>query len=93
MKLIKRSDSVTKEQKQLGISRRVFMRNSSLAAGGAIAGASLFAPGMIRKAEAKSVDASAPIEVKRTICFSLLCRLWYLRRSAKRCLDGSRARV
>ncbi|HAT8521472.1 TPA: molybdopterin-dependent oxidoreductase [Vibrio vulnificus] len=68
MKLIKRSDSVTKEQKQLGISRRVFMRNSSLAAGGAIAGASLFAPGMIRKAEAKSVDASAPIEVKRTIC-------------------------
>ncbi|HFQ5375429.1 TPA: formate dehydrogenase subunit alpha [Vibrio vulnificus] len=68
MKLIKRSDSVTKEQKQLGISRRVFMRNSSLAAGGAIAGASMFAPGMIRKAEAKSVDASAPIEVKRTIC-------------------------
>lgn len=59
MKLIKRSDSVTKEQKQLGISRRVFMRNSSLAAGGAIAGASLFAPGMIRKAEAKSVDVSA----------------------------------
>ncbi|MDT8826601.1 formate dehydrogenase subunit alpha [Vibrio vulnificus] len=68
MKLIKRSDSVTKEQKQLGISRRVFMRNSSLAASGAIAGASMFAPGMIRKAEAKSVDASAPIEVKRTIC-------------------------
>ncbi|EPP5811179.1 formate dehydrogenase subunit alpha [Vibrio vulnificus] len=68
MKLIKRLDSVTKEQKQLGISRRVFMRNSSLAAGGAIAGASMFAPGMIRKAEAKSVDASAPIEVKRTIC-------------------------
>ncbi|ELE1961302.1 formate dehydrogenase subunit alpha [Vibrio vulnificus] len=68
MKLIKRSDSVTKEQKKLGISRRVFMRNSSLAAGGAIAGASMFAPGMIRKAEAKSVDASAPIEVKRTIC-------------------------
>ena len=31
-------------------------------------GAGLFAPGMIRKAEAKSVDPQAKTEVKRTIC-------------------------
>lgn len=47
MRLIKRSDSVTKEQNQLGISRRAFMKNTSLAAGGAAVGASLFTPGMI----------------------------------------------
>ncbi len=68
MKLIKRSDSVSKEQNQLGISRRSFMRNTSLAAGGAVASASLFAPGMIKKAEAKSVDPNAKTEIKRTIC-------------------------
>ncbi|GHX65024.1 putative formate dehydrogenase, alpha subunit [Vibrio cholerae] len=49
MRLIKRSDSVTKEQNQLGISRRAFMKNTSLAAGGAAVGASLFTPGMILK--------------------------------------------
>ncbi len=68
MKLIKRSDSVSKEQNQLGISRRAFMKNSSLAAGGAVAGACLFTPGMIKKAEAKSVDPNAKTEIKRTIC-------------------------
>ncbi|KIE20610.1 formate dehydrogenase [Vibrio sinaloensis] len=68
MKLVKRSDSVSKEQNQLGISRRAFMKNSSLAAGGAVAGACLFTPGMIKKAEAKSVDPSAKTDVKRTIC-------------------------
>lgn len=68
MKLVKRSDSVSKEQNPLGVSRRAFMRNSSLAAGGAVVGAGLFAPGMIRKAEAKSVDPQAKTEVKRTIC-------------------------
>ena len=68
MKLIKRSDSVSKEQNQLGISRRSFMKNTSLAAGGAVASASLFAPGMIKKAEAKSVDPNAKTEIKRTIC-------------------------
>ncbi|MCG9648368.1 formate dehydrogenase subunit alpha [Vibrio brasiliensis] len=68
MKLVKRSDSVSKEQHQLGVSRRAFMKNSSLAAGGAVVGASLFAPGMIKKAEAKSVDPSAKTEIKRTIC-------------------------
>ncbi|AIW18898.1 formate dehydrogenase subunit alpha [Vibrio coralliilyticus] len=68
MKLVKRSDSVSKERNPLGVSRRAFMRNSSLAAGGAVVGAGLFAPGMIRKAEAKSVDPQAKTEVKRTIC-------------------------
>lgn len=68
MKLTKRSDSVSKERNPLGVSRRAFMRNSSLAAGGAVVSAGLFAPGMIRKAEAKSVDPEAKTEVKRTIC-------------------------
>ncbi|OLQ88389.1 formate dehydrogenase [Vibrio panuliri] len=68
MKLVKRSDSVSKEQNQLGVSRRTFMKNSSLAAGGAVVGASLFAPGMMKKAQAKPVDPSAKTEVKRTIC-------------------------
>jgi len=68
MRLTKRSDNVTKEQNQLGISRRSFIRNSSLAAGGAVVGASLFAPGMIKKAKAADVDTSSKTEVKRTIC-------------------------
>ena len=68
MKLVKRSDNVSKEQRQLGVSRRAFMKNSSLAAGGAVVGASLFAPGMIKKAQAKTVDPSANTEIKRTIC-------------------------
>lgn len=45
MKLVKRSDSVSKERNPLGVSRRAFMRNYSLAAGGAVVGAGLFAPG------------------------------------------------
>ncbi|MCG9552453.1 formate dehydrogenase subunit alpha [Vibrio sp. Isolate31] len=68
MKLVKRSDSVSKETNQLGVSRRAFMKNTSLAAGGAVVGASLFAPGMMKKAQAKSVDPEAKTEVKRTIC-------------------------
>ncbi len=68
MRLTKRSDNVTKEKNQLGISRRAFMKNSSLAAGGAVVGAGLFAPNMIKKAQAADVDHNAEIEVKRTIC-------------------------
>ncbi|PSU34717.1 formate dehydrogenase subunit alpha [Photobacterium lutimaris] len=68
MKLTKRSDNVSKDENQLGISRRSFIRNSSLAAAGGMAGAGLFAPGMMKKAEAKEVDPKAPVEVKRTIC-------------------------
>ncbi|WP_441257611.1 formate dehydrogenase subunit alpha [Vibrio sp. Vf1514] len=68
MRLTKRSDSTSKEKNQLGISRRAFMKNTSLAAGGAAVGAALFAPGMIKKAQASDVDRSAKTEVKRTIC-------------------------
>ncbi|GAM59285.1 formate dehydrogenase-O, major subunit [Vibrio ishigakensis] len=68
MKLVKRSESVSKNQNGLGVSRRSFMKNTSLAAGGAMVGAGLFAPSMMRKAEAKSVDPDAKTEVKRTIC-------------------------
>ncbi|NVO99261.1 twin-arginine translocation signal domain-containing protein, partial [Photobacterium damselae subsp. damselae] len=37
MKLTKRSDKVSKDENQLGISRRSFIRNSSIAAAGGIA--------------------------------------------------------
>ncbi|GAL03646.1 formate dehydrogenase-O major subunit [Photobacterium aphoticum] len=49
MKLTKRSDNVSKDENQLGITRRSFIRNTSLAAAGGVAGASLFAPGMMKK--------------------------------------------
>lgn len=68
MKLTKRSDQVSKDENQLGISRRAFLRNSSLAAAGGVTGASLFAPGIMKKAEAKAVDPQAPVSIKRTIC-------------------------
>ncbi|SKA49822.1 formate dehydrogenase subunit alpha [Enterovibrio nigricans] len=68
MKLTKRSDSVSKDEKQLGVSRRAFMRNSTLAAAGGVAAAGMFAPGMMKKASAKDVDSSKPKEMKRTIC-------------------------
>ncbi|PMJ98753.1 formate dehydrogenase subunit alpha [Vibrio sp. 10N.261.55.A7] len=68
MKLTKRSDSVTKKETQFGVTRRSFMKNSSLAAGGAVAGATLFAPSMMKKAQAQSVDSEAETEIKRTIC-------------------------
>ncbi|TKF34421.1 formate dehydrogenase subunit alpha [Enterovibrio norvegicus] len=68
MKLTKRSDSVSKDEKQLGVSRRTFMRNSTLATAGGIAAAGMFAPGMMKKATAKDVDSNKPVEVKRTIC-------------------------
>ncbi|WP_341488549.1 formate dehydrogenase subunit alpha [Photobacterium damselae subsp. damselae] len=70
MKLTKRSDKVSKDENQLGISRRSFIRNSSIAAAGGIAGASMFAPGMMKKAQAAEefIPTDAPKEVKRTIC-------------------------
>lgn len=68
MKLTKRSDTVNKDEKQLGISRRAFIRNSSIAAAGGAVGVGMFAPGMMKKAQAKSVDLESPVEIKRTIC-------------------------
>ena len=38
MKLTKRSDKVSKQENPLGISRRSFIRNTSLAAAGGVAG-------------------------------------------------------
>lgn len=67
MKLTKRSDSVQKQENQLGITRRMFMRTSTIAAG-AVASASMFVPSMMKKAQAKEVPVDTPTEVKRTIC-------------------------
>ncbi|MGL4890436.1 MAG: formate dehydrogenase, partial [Aeromonas veronii] len=50
-----------------GLTRRAFMVNSSLGAGGAVA-AGWLAPAMMQRAEAKTVAAGVPVEVKRTIC-------------------------
>ena len=44
------------------------MRNTTIAAAGGAAGASLFVPGMMKKANAKQADPSKPKEMKRTIC-------------------------
>ncbi|KXF81474.1 formate dehydrogenase subunit alpha [Enterovibrio coralii] len=68
MKLTKRSDSVSKDEKQLGVSRRAFMRNTTIAAAGGAAAAGMFVPGMMKKATAKDVDPNKPKEMKRTIC-------------------------
>ncbi len=69
MKLIKRSNNTqTDDTQTLGLSRRAFMRNSSIAATGAVAGASLFSATMMKKAKAETVDPMAKTEVKRTIC-------------------------
>nr|WP_246225627.1 formate dehydrogenase subunit alpha [Vibrio agarilyticus] len=53
-----------------GLSRRTFLRTTSLAAGGAAVGAGLFAPSMMKKAQATipEADYNAPMETKRTIC-------------------------
>lgn len=50
-----------------GLTRRAFMVNSGLVAGGAVA-AGWLAPAMMQRAEAKTVAADVPVEVKRTIC-------------------------
>lgn len=49
-----------------GLTRRAFMVNSGLVAGGAVA-AGWLAPAMMQRAEAKTVAADVPVEVKRTI--------------------------
>lgn len=68
MKLTKRSDPVTKDEKQLGVSRRTFMRNSTLASAAGIVGGGIFAPGMIKKASAKGQEGITSPEMIRTIC-------------------------
>ncbi|MET0001867.1 MAG: molybdopterin-dependent oxidoreductase, partial [Candidatus Thiodiazotropha lotti] len=77
MKLHKISDSVTElnkapapsKQSAAGktMSRRSFLRNSGLMAGGA-ALATGFTPGMIKRAEAATDTAGGQVELKKTIC-------------------------
>ncbi|MCG7968620.1 MAG: formate dehydrogenase subunit alpha [Candidatus Thiodiazotropha taylori] len=77
MKLHKISDSVTDINKGsapskrstagMTMSRRSFLRNSGLMAGGA-ALATGFAPGMIKRTEAATEAAAGQVELKKTIC-------------------------
>ena len=82
MKLIKTSDQVAdpesvssapqanegaKESGRSGITRREFLHNSSLVAGGA-ALSTMFAPGMIRKAEAKVASGGGAVTEVKTVC-------------------------
>ncbi len=75
MKLVKKSNQVavgkqaSDRQVSTGnaISRRAFLRNSSLAAGGAAALAGSMSPGMMRKATAKSEKSGNTVTAK-TVC-------------------------
>lgn len=70
MRLTKKSDQPSSQPQAtgLGLSRRRFLKNSGVAAGG-VATASIVAPGMMQRANAANpVPAGAPTEVKRTIC-------------------------
>ncbi|UJF18147.1 formate dehydrogenase subunit alpha [Vibrio sp. SS-MA-C1-2] len=68
MKITKRSPSASPEKSLYGVSRRNFIKNSAIAAGG-VAGAGMLAPGMMKKAQAadETLDG-VPTEIKRTIC-------------------------
>ncbi|ANO33101.1 formate dehydrogenase [Vibrio breoganii] len=68
MKLTKRSDSTSNPNQKFGVSRRTFMKNSSLGASGAVVGAGIFAPGMMKKAQANTENKDVNVEIKRTIC-------------------------
>ncbi|MGB2078551.1 MAG: twin-arginine translocation signal domain-containing protein, partial [Vibrio sp.] len=64
MKITKRSASTPNTAKS-GLTRRHFLKSTSIAA----AGSSLFAPGMIKKVQAKTTAQSGvATEIKRTIC-------------------------
>ena len=69
MRLTKKSDqpSATSQTSGLGLSRRRFLQNSGIAAGG-VATAGMMAPGMMQQAQAATAPRGAPTEVKRTIC-------------------------
>lgn len=69
MRLTKKSDqsAATSKTSGLGLSRRRFLQNSGIAAGG-VATVGIMAPGMMQQAKAATVPTGAPIEVKRTIC-------------------------
>ncbi|EXJ09855.1 formate dehydrogenase subunit alpha [Nitrincola nitratireducens] len=65
----KTSDSSLDSQSanRLGVSRRGFLKGTSLAAGG-IAATGLLGKTMIRPTQAATPKSSAPVEIKRTIC-------------------------
>ncbi|WP_028116390.1 formate dehydrogenase subunit alpha [Ferrimonas senticii] len=67
MKLTRNTTAVQAEG--LGLNRRQFLKNAGVTTGG-IAAASMLGTGMMRKAEAATVqvDPNAPTEIKRTIC-------------------------
>lgn len=69
MRLTKKSDqpAATSSASGLGLSRRRFLQNSGIAAGG-VATAGMMAPGMMQQAEAATAPTGAPTVVKRTIC-------------------------
>lgn len=69
MRLTKKSDQpeATSRASGLGLSRRRFLQNSGIAAGG-VATAGMMAPGMMQQAEAATAPTGAPTEIKRTIC-------------------------
>ncbi|MEZ5726973.1 MAG: formate dehydrogenase subunit alpha [Burkholderiaceae bacterium] len=52
----------------VGVTRRDFLRNSGLAAGGAAAIGASLSPGMIRRADAAGTKRSGDIKTVRTIC-------------------------
>jgi len=66
MRLTKK-ETASEEQKGLGVSRRGFLKGSSMAAGG-LAASGLLGKGMMQKAEAQTAKSSAPVEISRTIC-------------------------
>lgn len=69
MRLTKKSDTpaAPSQASGLGLSRRRFLKNSGVAAGG-VAAVGIMSPGMMKQAEAASTSSNAPTDIKRTIC-------------------------
>ena len=59
--------SLETSQNRLGVTRRGFLKGTTVAAGG-IAATGLLGKSMVRPVEAATPKSSAPVEVKRTIC-------------------------
>ncbi len=85
MKLTKRSDAVSKDEKQLGVSRRTFMRNTTLATAGSVAAAGMFAPGMMKKPRPKRWIPQS-LWNKNALSARIALWLWCVCRSARWCL-------
>lgn len=59
--------SLETSQNRLGVTRRGFLKGTTVAAGG-IAATGLLGKSMVRPVEAATPKSSAPVEVKRTVC-------------------------